>query len=182
MRMNTIKNTIDVTLIKVMTLFVALVFCGCKDNLRSVEFVPNDRKEYYSVRYLGDSITIKKHMQNTTYTTKLCKINGEYYDRAGGARRLYMSNRCETDSFYNRIEEIKISRINDTLFATTELTGNPPKYMNAVLRLVYNKDYVIKEIQSFGTYIGYSPSGDGHVSFDEYKMLMEILPQRCGDD
>ena len=50
MRMNTIKNTIDVTLIKVMTLFVALVFCGCKDNLRSVEFVPNDRKEYYSVR------------------------------------------------------------------------------------------------------------------------------------
>ena len=105
MRMNTIKNTIDVTLIKVMTLFVALVFCGCKDNLRSVEFVPNDRKEYYSVRYLGDSITIKKHMLNTTYTTKLCKINGEYYDRAGGARRLYMSNRCETDSFYNRIEE-----------------------------------------------------------------------------
>lgn len=182
MRMNIIKNTIDVTLTKVITLLFALMFCGCKDNVKSVEFVPNNSNVYYSVRYLGDSITIEKHVRNTAYTMKLCKINGEYYHYTGGARLLYMSNRCETDSFYNRIEEIMISRINDTLFATTELTGNPPEYMNTVQRLVYNKDYVIKEIQSFETYIGYSPSGDSHVSSDEYKVLMEILPQRCGDD
>ena len=133
------------------------VLISCKMRTGSKEFYPSSGIKSYVVKMKKDTIEIT---ENNFDVMTFYRKGGDYFTNHVGQEELVMSNHQVIDTAYvyrknYHVRRVRIERVNDTLFSTSIYTKIILERLT--LKLLYDKDYKIKKIQTYTVVKDYSP-------------------------
>lgn len=138
------------------------VLVSCKMRTDSKEFYPSSGIKSYIVKMKMDTIEIKENDFNEKLSCVMTfyRKGGDYFTNHVGQEELVMSNHQVIDTAYvylknYHVRRVRIERVNDTLFSTSIYTKIILEGLT--LRLLYDKNYKIKKIQTYTVVKNYSP-------------------------
>ena len=125
------------------------VLISCKMRTNSKEFYPSWGIKSYVVKMKMDTIEITENnfAEKLSCVMTLYRKGGDYFTNHVGQEELVMSN--------YHVRRVRIERVNDTLFSTSIYTKIILERLT--LKLLYDKDYKIKKIQTYTVIKDYSP-------------------------
>ncbi len=105
-------------------------------------------------------ITENNFAEKLSCVMTLYRKGGDYFTNHVGQEELVMSNHQVIDTAYvyrknYHVRRVRIERVNDTLFSTSIYTKIILERLT--LKLLYDKDYKIKKIQTYTVIKDYSP-------------------------
>ena len=138
------------------------VLISCKMKTDSKEFYPSWGIKSYVVKMKMDTIEITENnfAQKLSCVMTFYRKGGDYFTNHVGQEELVMSNHQVIDTAYvylknYHVRRVRIERVNDTLFSTSIYTKIILEGLT--LRLLYDKNYKIKKIQTYTVVKNYSP-------------------------
>lgn len=138
------------------------VLISCKMRTNSKEFYPSWGIKSYVVKMKMDTIEITENnfAEKLSCVMTLYRKGGDYFTNHVGQEELVMSNHQVIDTAYvyrknYHVRRVRIERVNDTLFSTSIYTKIILERLT--LKLLYDKDYKIKKIQTYTVIKDYSP-------------------------
>ncbi len=138
------------------------VLISCKMKTDSKEFYPSWGIKSYVVKMKMDTIEITENSfaEKLSCVMTLYRKGGDYFTNHVGQEELVMSNHQVIDTAYvyrknYHVRRVRIERVNDTLFSTSIYTKIILERLT--LKLLYDKDYKIKKIQTYTVVKDYSP-------------------------
>lgn len=138
------------------------VLISCKMKTDSQEFYPSWGIKSYVVKMKKDTIEITENNfdEKLSCVMTFYRKGGDYFTNHVGQEELVMSNHQVIDTAYvyrknYHVRRVRIERVNDTLFSTSIYTKIILEQLT--LRLLYDKDYKIKKIQTYTVVKDYSP-------------------------
>lgn len=138
------------------------VLVSCKMRTDSKEFYPSSGIKSYIVKMKMDTIEITENnfAEKLSCVMTFYRKGGDYFTNHVGQEELVMSNHQVIDTAYvyrknYHVRRVRIERVNDTLFSTSIYTKIILEQLT--LRLLYDKDYKIKKIQTYTVVKDYSP-------------------------
>lgn len=138
------------------------VLVSCKMRTDSKEFYPSSGIKSYIVKMKMDTIEITENnfAEKFSCVRTFYRKGDDYFMRRSGQEELIMSNNQVVDTMYvNPMKytdhRVRIERVNDTLFSTSIYSKVLWEWLT--LRLLYDKDYKIKMIQTYVGLIIYTP-------------------------
>lgn len=138
------------------------VLVSCKMRTDSKEFYPSSGIKSYIVKMKMDTIEITENnfAEKLSCVMTFYRKGGDYFTNHVGQEELVMSNNQVIDTAYvyrknYHVRRVRIERVNDTLFSTSIYTKIILEQLT--LRLLYDKDYKIKKIQTYTVVKDYSP-------------------------
>lgn len=138
------------------------VLISCKTRTDSKIFYPSWGIKSYVVKMKKDTIEITENNFDEKFNCvrTFYRKGGDYFTNHVGQEELAMSNHQVIDTAYvyrknYHVRRVRIERVNDTLFSTSIYTKIILERLT--LKLLYDKDYKIKNIQTYTVIRNYSP-------------------------
>jgi hypothetical protein len=138
------------------------VLISCKTRTDSKIFYPSWGIKSYVVKMKKDTIEITENNFDEKFSCVMTfyRKGGDYFTNHVGQEELVMSNHQVIDTAYvylknYHVRRVRIERVNDTLFSTSIYTKIILEGLT--LRLLYDKNYKIKKIQTYTVVKNYSP-------------------------
>lgn len=138
------------------------VLISCKMRTNSKEFYPSSGIKSYVVKMKKDTIEITENNFDEKFSCVMTfyRKGGDYFTNHVGQEELVMSNHQVIDTAYvylknYHVRRVRIERVNDTLFSTSIYTKIILEGLT--LKLLYDKNYKIKKIQTYTVVKNYSP-------------------------